>query len=772
METLPACFITPETRVKRRPFHPAWYLRQSFRVAREIQSATLHVTACGLYRGFINGTPLTDHLFTPGFTYYAKRLQVQTYDVTALLQAGENVLGFIVGDGWYRGKIGVFSKRYYYGTRVKLAGHLEVVLADGTRATVTTSPAWRATQAGPIRKSDWKDGEVYDARREMPGWSAPGYDDGAWGPVYPAEYPGTLVPTGGVPVREQERFHPSVITTPDGATVLDFGQNLFGYVEFTVTGPPGHRVRLLHGETLDEAGNFTQENLTPSGFLFWRVRTFQVVEVVLGNRPLTYKPTFTGHGFRYVKLVDWPEPVDPAHFTAIAVHSDCARVGEFECSDPRVNQLVHNALWSQKSNFVDIPTDCPQRERAGWTGDISCYAPAASYLMDVNAFLARWLADVAAQQRPDGAVGAVVPAVGLPKFTDGSAGWADAIVTVPHLLYRVYGNKAVLGAHYPAMCRWVHFLEQRARKTHLSRRFKRGRKPYKAFTIEAGFHFGEWLEPGSVMARDAVKGFLKPDFEVATACYAYTLKLMVEVATALGKEADARRFGDLLANVKRAYRGTFTNAGLVESSRQCRYVRPVAYDLLDEEEKSTTVAQLNEMVVANDYKIGTGFLTTPWVLQVLSDHGYVDTAYGLLENPARPGWLYEVSKGATTIWENWNGIDEAGVPKDSQNHYLMGSVVGWLFSHVAGIRPLEPGYAKILLQPLPGGSLTRVACRYDSTAGLVTSAWTLDGTEFHLEISVPVPTEVRLPDGTRHEVGPGEHEFRCTLDNHGDRDSR
>ena len=766
MPMLEKCFIEPEGIIDPKAFKPASYLRKTFSLEKEIKSALLTITACGIYEGYINGTPVTDEIFTPGFTYYRDRLQYQTYDVTPLLNQGENVIGAILGDGWYRGKIGVSSKRNYYGEKTKLAAVLEITFADGSQTNVSTDESWKATQDGPILKSDWKDGDIVDARKELTGWNTAGYDDSSWHGVYKGNYDGQLVPSEGEKILEHERFTPEVLVTPDGSTVLDFKQNLFGYMEFTVTGKSGHQVSIYHGEILDENGNFTTKNLVPEGGLnkvIMKPGPFQEIHYTLKEGKQTYKTHFSAQGFRYVKLVNWPEDVRPENFTSIAVYSDMEEIGHFTCSDPDINQLVKNSLWSQKGNFMDIPTDCPTRERAGWTGDISSFCQTGSYLMNTDKFLSKWLKDLALQQTEDGCVASIVPDVGMPAFMDGSAGWADAAVTVPYNLYRMYGNKQVLIDQYESMCKWVGFMVNRAKKTRFRNRFKKN--PYQEFVIDTGYHWGEWLEPGHVMGKDVVNNvLLGSDSEVATAYFAYSTGLLAEIANVLGKTEDARKYNDLTEKIKEAYRYTFTYDGMVQSDRHCRYVRPVALNMLPEMDKEKIVAKLNQMVIDNDYKIGTGFLTTPFILGVLTDYGYAETAYKMVDNKQRPGWLYEVQNGATTIWENWNGIDEDRVPRDSFNHYTFGAVTGWFFSHVAGIQPLEPGFKRVKIQPIPGGKLDHVDCSYNSTAGLISSSWKVNGSEFSLSVEVPTDTEVVMPDGNKHLVSPGKHTFNCTVD--------
>ena len=752
-------FIEPVGKINPDEQHPASYVRKDFRLISRPAKATLIISACGLYKAFINGKPVTNQQFMPGFTYYTKRLQYQTFDVTDLLVSGENAIGVVLGDGWYRGRIGLESLRNVYGDKIKLMANLTIEFANGDMFKIHTDESWRSIQSGPIRMSDLQDGEIYDARLEIPGWNEPGFDANGWQAMIDSIYNGQLVPSEGEAIFEQETFSPAIINTPDGSIVLDFGQNLFGYVRFNVSGDAGQIVTLQHGEVLDENGNFTLKNLHKGAFPFPPLQQKVIYTLKAGTQ--TWQPSFTAHGFRYVKLSKWPEVVKPENFIAIAVYSDMKLLGTFECSNSIINQLVHNTLWSQKSNFLDIPTDCPTRERAGWTGDIASFCETGSYLMDTNKFLSKWLKDLALQQSEDGIVPNVVPDVGLPINLDGSAGWADAAVIVPYTLYKMFGNKTVLEEQYDSMCRWILFVEKRARDH--SQRAEFAENPYHDYIVDTGYHFGEWLEPGHDMDEDHKKNLVEADAEVATAYFAYSTTLLAKIADVLGRAADARKFSDLAAKVKTAYRHTFTKDGLVESDRQCRYVRPIALDLLPEADKCRTVAALNDMVIANDYKIGTGFLTTPLILSVLTDHGYVDTAYKMAENETRPGWLYAVGKGATTIWEDWNGVDDHGVPKNSHNHYTFGAVIGWYFSRVAGIQPLLPGFKKVSIHPIPGGSLSFAKATYNSPNGFIRSEWRIDSDEFGLTVETPVDAVVTLPDGKIKNIGSGRYHFSSKI---------
>jgi alpha-L-rhamnosidase len=752
------CFIEPESEINPRERQNASYLRRVFMTEREVESARLQITACGVYKAYINGRAIDHQVFLPGFTYYRKRLQFQEYDVTSLLQPGENVIAVVLGDGWYRGQIGAASKMNVYGEKTKLAAVLDIAYSDGSLESVTTDARWKATQDGPIRHNDLKGGECYDAGKEMPGWNAPGFDDQAWHQTWPSSYAGNLVASEGERILEHETFTPDVLQTPDGSTVLDFRQNIFGYVAFRAAGDPGRIIKLHHGETLDENKNFTIKNLTINKFQ--KTRSFQVITCVLGAERLSYKPTFSAHGFRYVKLENWPGEVVPEDFQAIAVYSAMRQTGDFQCSNPLINQLVANTRWSQKGNFLDIPTDCPTRERAGWTGDIAAFCEAGTYLMDIRKFLAKWLRDLAAQQKEDGCVASIVPDVSL-GIGDGSAGWADASIIVPYVLYQVYGDPAILNEQYQSMQRWMQFMQNRARKTSIFHLLQNN--PHKDHIIDTGFHFGEWLEPGHSMILDSLKAFVIADSEVATAYYAWSARLMSEIAAILGKKDDAAQYEQLHQQIKAAYRYTFTDQGVIRSDRQCRYVRPIAFDFLSEEEKQKNAAMLNQMIIKNRYRIGTGFLTTQSILTVLTEHGYSETAYRMLENTEKPSWLYNVKKGATTILEDWEGISEEGVPKNSFNHYAFGTVVKWLFASVAGITALQPGYRAIRIKPVPGGSLHFARASFDSPAGLIVSEWKIEQNTFVLNVELPAAGEIHLPDGRIHPAEAGSHSFTCPI---------
>lgn len=752
-------FIEPEQGGRQNQSHNASYLRKEFEIHGKVRSAAACFTACGIYKAYINGKEVDTQILLPGNTSYGARLQYQQYDVTDFLTEGTNVVAAVVGEGWYRGK-GGFPTGSGNGKKLKFMCRMEIHMEDDTERIINADRSWKASQDGPVRENDLKAGECYDARREFEGWTSSGFDDSGWHGVLETSYDGTLIPHEGERIVEQERLKPKeILQTPDGAIVVDFGQNLCGYMEFSVTGHKGTEVRTVYGETLDENGNFTVKNL---GFRTDKKTGLcdQTDRYILKEGRQTYKPSFSIRGFQYVKLENWPEPVEKDNFTSIAVYSDLKKTGTLQCSNEKINRLISNISWSMKSNFVDIPTDCPTRERAGWTGDIMVFCESATYQMDTYRFLKKWIKDVMLEQGEDGRIPNIVPDTGLPGFMSGAAGWSDAIVKVPWILYQFYGRKEILEAAYPAIVKHIRFMNRRRKKRKI---WNIGKGKHWNYIIDTGFHWGEWLEPGTSLPSNALKAFLNPDCEVATAYFAWSTGKAAEIAEILGKREDAEHFRQLYGKVKEAYRIEFLPDGQVHADRQCRYVRPVALDLIDKTMKQQVVAELNRLVIRNHYRIGTGFLSTPHICRVLTEYGYTDTAYRLLENEQSPGWLYEVEKGATTIWENWNGKDDRGVPTNSLNHYSPGAVIGWMYGSIAGIRPAEPGFRKVRIAPVPGGSLTWVKCTYESTSGKITSNWEVKDGQFYLDVTVPVPAQIYLPDGTEENVEAGNWKFSCSL---------
>jgi alpha-L-rhamnosidase len=714
---------------------PAPMLRGVFAVKGKVKSARAYVTSLGLYELEINGKRVGDQLFTPGWTSYHHRLQYQTYDVTSHLRAGENAIGAMLGDGWYRGFLAWKDRRNVYGDRLALLCQVRIEYADGRVLTVGTDDKWKST-TGPIRSSDIYNGETYDARRERPGWSAPGYADADWAPVVevkPSE--AALVAPAGPPVRRIEEIRPvKLLKTPAGETVFDLGQNMVGHVRLKVRGPAGTTVTLRHAEVLDKAGNFYTANLRAAKQL--------VTYVLKGGVDEVYEPHFSFQGFRYVAVEGWPGELALDDLVGVVVHSDMPVTGQFTASNPLLNQLQHNILWGQKGNFLDVPTDCPQRdERLGWTGDAQAFSRTASFNMDVAGFFTKWLADVAADQNREGSVPFVVPDVLSQegKFSGGSAAWADAATIIPWNMYLAYGDKRLLERQYPSMKAWVEYMRREAGEKNL---------------WTTGFHFGDWLAfattasdyPGATTGKDLI----------ASAFYAQSTDLLQQAAALLGKKEDAAEYAALLPKIKEAFRREFvTTSGRIGENTQTAYAVALQFDLLPGDLRAEAARRLAAEVKTRGH-LTTGFVGTPYLCHVLSRYGHTDLAYLLLNREDYPSWLYPVKQGATTIWERWDGQKPDGTFQDvgmnSFNHYAYGAIGEWMYRVVAGLEidPREPGYKHVLVQPQPGGGLTSAEARLQTLYGETASGWALADGKVTVSATVPPNTHgtIRLPAAT------------------------
>jgi alpha-L-rhamnosidase len=764
-----AHWIEPDWEEDPASSNPCPYLRTTFALREPVVSACLYVTAHGLYELSLNGQRVGDTYFTPGYTSYHHRLQYQVYDVGDLLQVEENALGVILSDGWYRGEIGVFSHRNVYGERLGLLLQLHIRYADGSEQLVTSDQRWRAS-TGPILMSDLKEGECYDARLEIPGWNQAHFDASCWQGVRIAGYSlENLVATIGPAVRRKEQFGPvQILTTPAGETVVDMGQNFSGVVKLKVSGPAGTTIRLHHGEALDGHGNFTMEHLALGSLLPPPAQ--EVRYTLKGDGEEVYTPFFTSHGFRYVKVEGFPGVPMCENFTGIALYSDLPETGTFQCSDPLLNQLHHNILWSQKSNFLEIPTDCPTRERAGWTGDAQIFVATGSFLMQTAGFFIRWLKDLAAEQEANGMVANLVPSSerGLPRAENpitrlnGAAGWGDAAVIVPWTLYQCFGDQRILEEQYASMKAWVEYERQQAQNKDTPegytppRYLEREPLANERYLWDTNFHWGEWLEPD-----DPLPGQINSEWtaqthqllsapHIATAYFAHSAHLLAQAAVVLGKEEDAQEYSALHQRVKEAYIAEFVeDDGRLKPDRQASYVRALAFDLLPKQFRTSAIQRLVELVQSANLHLGTGFLSTPYLCQVLGDNGHLDLAYALLMQDTPPSWLYAVKKGATTIWESWDGIDEEGNPHHSLNHYSYGAIGNWLYQVVAGIAPSAPGYRHTMFQPQPGGGLTFASATYQSLYGEIATRWQIDGERFQLTVTVPTNTTATVVIPTR-----------------------
>jgi alpha-L-rhamnosidase len=708
---------------------PVPMLRRRFKVDGQIERARAYVTSLGLYEMHLNGRRVGDELFTPGWTSYRKRVQYQTYDVTDLLTGGENAVGVMLGNGWFRGEIGFSGQRNHYGDRVALLMQISIKYQDGREQMVGSDQDWKAT-TGPILMSEIYHGETYDARLEKPGWTKPGFDDSQWSAVRIVDHRRDhLVAPAGPPVRKiEETKAVKIIKTPGGDTVVDLGQNLVGWVRLSVQGPAGTIVKLRHAEVLDREGNFYTENL--------RAAEQTVRYVLKGQGVEVFEPHFTFQGFRYVAVDGFPGQLRPENLTGVVIHSDMAQAGQFDTSNPLINQLQHNILWGQKGNFLDVPTDCPQRdERLGWMGDAQVFARTAAFNLDVAAFFTKWLKDVAADQYEDGSVPHVIPDVlGQPgKPAGGSAAWADAAVIIPWTMYLSYGDKRILEEQYESMVRWVEFARRRAGED----------------CIWTGdFHFGDWLAfattrsdyPGATTGKDLI----------ATAFFAHSTDLLSRIAGVLGKAEDAARYAELLSRIKAAFGREFvTRTGRIGENTQTAYVLALQFDLLPEDLRPVAARRLVEDIRERKH-LTTGFVGTPYLCPVLTRFGYLDDAYFLVNREEYPSWLYPVKQGATTVWERWDGQKPDGSFQDkgmnSFNHYAYGAIGEWMYRTMAGIEidPAAPGYKHILIQPRPGGGFSAVRASHQTMYGRLSSAWTKRDSLFELEVEIPANTRATV----------------------------
>ena len=740
-----ASWIDPELPHEKAERQPASVLRKRF-TAPEAKNARLYITSHGLYEAQINGNRVGDFVLAPGVDDYRLRLEYQTYDVTSLLHAGENEITVTLGDCWYRGNNGVDGLYNYYGSDLALLCQLE---EDG-EVVLCSDGSWEASQSGPVRLNDLEKGETYDARMEtVTDWHSVtvkdyGYDK--------------LVCSNSVPILEQERFLGMLLKTPNGETVIDFGQNLAGYTELRVTAKAGQKITLWHGETLDENGNFTQSNFDP-GERNKNGGIPQRIDYICKDGLNVYKPHFAIFGFRYAK-VETDIDLTDAQFMSIAVYSQMEQTGFFTCGNEDVNRLFQNSLWSMRSNFCDIPTDCPTRERAGWTGDAGAFTPTGVKLADCYPILRKWLAECRLAQKEDGLVANIAPVNNsgsyISNMLQGSSGWGDACILVPWALYEAYGDQSILEENYEMMVSWLSFVENRAKKTRIQNQLN----PYKKFLVDEGFHFGEWMEPDVSSMDTMKKNMMFGAPEVATAYYYKSAGLVARIAEILGKTEDAAMYRTIAEGTRNAYRYTCTQNGTISSERQAEYVRPIAFGLLDEAESQAAADQLAKMVADNNYHLNTGFLATPFLCRVLSDYGHTDTAYRLLLQDTAPSWLYPVKHGATTIWESWDGVREDGTVHDSLNHYSYGAISGWLMGDVCGIRLTE---GKLTIAPKPSKALMHAQARWDSPVGTIESKWHYEQNQVVFEVAIPanVTADIRLPDGNNFHAETGIHVFSC-----------
>jgi alpha-L-rhamnosidase len=747
-----AQFVTPDWDEDTSAPQPAPLLRRAFEVRAGVKEARLYITALGVYEAEINGVTVGDQVLAPGWTSYDHRLRYQTFDVTAMLREGRNAIGAILGDGWFRGRLGFGGgRRNIYGDRLALLAQLEITYADGATDRVVADERWRAAH-GPIHASDIYDGETYDARMERPGWSQPNYDDGDWAGVQLLDHDlGRLVAPSGPPVRRTQVVVPVAITTaPSGRTLVDFGQNLVGRLRITVRGAAGQTITLRHAEVL-ENGELGTRPL--------RIADATDRYTLRGGGVETWEPRFTFHGFRYAEVDGWPGELRPDDLRAVVCHSDMERTGWFECSDSLLNQLHENVVWSMRGNFLDVPTDCPQRdERLGWTGDIQVFAPTACFLFDTAGFLQSWLHDLAAEQADaGGVVPFVVPNI-LPGTPIPAAAWGDAAAIVPWVLYQRFGDIGILEQQYESMRAWVDLLASIAGERRL---------------WDRGFQFGDWLDPTAPPDKPA-DARTSPQI-VASAYFARSAELVAQAAEVLGQAEDETHYRALAAEVRAAFaREYVTPAGRLLSDAATGYALALEFALLpNAAQRQHAAERLVALVRESGYHISTGFVGTPLICDALCHTGNERAAFRLLLQRENPSWLYPVTIGATTIWERWDSMLPDGTINPGEmtsfNHYALGAVADWMHRSIGGLAPSAPGYRRLAIRPVPGGGLTSARARHRTPYGIAECAWEIAAGQITVSAVVPPNTTagVTLPggDGRPIEVGAGAHRWSYAYQN-------
>lgn len=710
------------------PAHPARLLRRAFSLPAAVVAATLDITALGNYEAQINGCRVSHALLTPEASDQRVRVLQQRHDVLALLRTGDNVLGAMVADGFYASEA-IGRGRYPFGAAPRrLWAELNITLADGSMQRIRTDEHWRAS-AAPVLFSEIYHGETHDARLEQPGWSTPAFDDSAWDPVQAApEPPCERQLQQSPPIRATLTLRPRTITPlPNGDQVIDFGQNFAGWCRIHVRGEAGRMITLRFAELLADDGSVDMRNLR-------RARCTDRYILRGDAQGETWEPRFTYHGFRYVQLSGWPGAMGEGDIEGIVVHSDLPITGHFESSQPILQGLWRNTLWSQRSNFVGVPTDCPQRdERLGWTGDAQIFWPTAAYNMDVRGFTRRFLADLRASQQPGGAYMDTNPPA-LPAA--GAPGWSDAGVVLPHTVWRHHGETVQIDEHWHSMERWMAWIADV--------------NPDGLWRQRRQIDFGDWLSLDAKNLMDETT----PKLLTATACWGRMLQMMAEMAEATGREGRAAYFAGWRLKVEQAFAAEFIRAGgRIGNESHTGYILPLAFGLVPAELKQASADHLAAAVRARGTLLTTGFLGTPFSLDVLADHGHADLAVDLLLRTEFPSWGYMVARGATTIWERWNG-DTGDVAMNSFNHYALGAVTAFLYRRVAGIAALTPGFRQIICRPLLDERLGSGCARVDTDHGAIESAWGFEGGRPWFDLLVPAgcSAQVMLPERAMQAV--------------------
>ncbi len=766
---------------------PATMFRKRFLVDENkvIKTVRAYVTAHGVYNLYFNGLKVGKRRLAPGYASYERIMPYQTYDITDCIVKGKNVVGLYVGDGWF------FSPETSMNQKATSEGHHAVIFeihiqyTDGTEDVICSDEEVK-TGYGPVLSSDMFAGEDYDANKECIGWSESEYDDKEWKNAVLAAYSiENLVAEADDAIGAVKEFDAKkLIVTPKGENVIDFGQNIAGVVRINNTLPKGYKVVLVHFETLDDKGNYFNTILSTNGV---GAGADQRVEYISAGEERTYEPLFAYFGFRYILISIFDasgreipaEKINIKDFTAVAISTEKDNIGKFECSDERLNQLYSNIRWSQHSNMISIPTDCPQREKAGWTGDAAIYIETALLNEDVTSLFSRWMKSVALDQQSDGMIPMVVPfnetyknmAIMMGQMTqmDGlatSAGWGDVVVKVPWTLYEVTGNIHILRANYNTMKKWCDYIETQARK--------RVREDLPAekekYLWNSGFHYGEWLIPSTSIAgfsdENAVGNAMAVTASYTAPIYGYySISTFAKIAGILGEEKDAVYYLKLAEKIKDAIQCCLLGPeGEPTAEYMGAYVLMLYFDLVPSKYKKQYEKRLIDMIRENGNCLDTGFLATPYLLDTLEKIGCIDEAFDLLFQNKSPSWLYEIEHGATTIWETWNAVSEKGVPQHvSMNHYSFGCVASWMFKTIGGVRSQDLGYKHILITPKLDRRIDWAEREYMSEQGLIKCKWKRSGKQIKIEVVIPCNTTatVILPDGSRNEIGSGCYVYKC-----------
>lgn len=748
-------WIGKKDREKKDPLGNCPMFRKTITLDKDLIRAKIFISARGLYELSVNGKALDEYVLSPGWTKYDKRQQYLSYDATDIFKEGKNCVGVRLGDGWFNGDISFNHQKHVYGDTISFASIIILEYTDRTE-TVKTDETWKVSESG-ILKSSIYDGEMYDLTKEDSGWSLPEYDDGNWAFADIMKDSQALI-TGMVNegTKRIETIKPiGIINAPNGDVLIDMGQNMTGWARITIDAKEGDRIHIKHAETLDKDGNFYSGNLRLAK---------QEDTYILRDGKNILEPHFTFHGFRYIKVVEFPKEISLDCFEGIVLHTAMEPLMKFECSDELVNKLWHNLTWGQKDNFLDVPTDCPQRdERLGWTGDAQIFAKTACYNFGADSFFTKWLYDVMAEQYQNGAIPFVVPDV-LPKdwrfsmeaglgWEHTSAAWADAITIIPWTLYECYGDKRILEEAYDSMKRYISYIYNGAHNG--------SGNPY---IWDWGPQLGDWL--GLDSEEGSYRGGTDEQY-VATAYYAYSTNITAKCARILNNSEDADYYEQLYLKIVESFKAKYIKNDEITIKTQTAQILPLCFGLLNEGEEKIAADILVNMLKENNNHLKTGFVGTPYLCNVLSKYGHSDMAYTLLMQKDFPSWLYQVTQGATTVWEHWDGKKPDGTfwsdNMNSFNHYAYGSIGEWLYRSVAGIDTDEnkPGFEHIIIKPVSDKSLKYVNCSYASIRGRIVSNWSRENDSLSLHIEIPANTTatVYLEDGSVFDIGSGSHDY-------------